>query len=402
MSEDDSTVRLPGKPASKRSTTGKYDEPVTEPAFGGEYAAEPTTQYEPGNVTFQQPAYPEAEREDRTLLLGSGGWGPEPPPPPRPRDRLIVHLGWEILLVLLLVSGGIWLGSVQIGLFSGVDVRALEMNIAVIGALAIAMSLSLRAAVPNLAIGAFAVLSGALFVYWVADRGLTTALGLAVGVALLGGLALGVVVAIFHVPGWTASLVAVCGALVALGSINHGRAMTVPAGTHLPNVGGQAALWGSAVLAASIVLGFFGLMPPIRRAVGAFRPAGDPAVRSTPGAALMVAVAFTLSAGIAAGAGVLSAMNTKATETDALLPYTLLALGAALLGGVSAYGRRGGMLGTAVATVAICLALQVGVARGWPVTVTTYAVAGGAILLGLVVTRLVEWGGRAREQDVVQ
>jgi ribose/xylose/arabinose/galactoside ABC-type transport system permease subunit len=148
----------------------------------------------------------------------------------------------------------------------------------------------------------------------------------------------------------------------------------------------------------AVVGGLFLLMPPLRRAVGAFRPVGDPAARRGPGAAFMAMVALVVSSGLAGGAGVLSTLRVGAASgaADDGLLSTVLVLGAVLVGGVSAYGRRGGVLGTALGVFAVSVAVEYAAIKQWNLAVSQLLVAAGAVALGLVVTRLVEWGGRPR------
>jgi hypothetical protein len=99
----------------------------------------------------------------------------------------------------------------------------------------------------------------------------------------------------------------------------------------------------------------------------------------------------TILAGVG---GVLQvSMSGAAAPTDGLA-LTGLALGAALLGGTSAYGRRGGIFGTVLAVSLLVVIGQYANATrlNWPVTV----LAAGAIGVGLAVTRLVERLGRPR------
>ncbi|BCJ59843.1 hypothetical protein Jiend_32650 [Micromonospora endophytica] len=74
------------------------------------------------------------------------------------------------------------------------------------------------------------------------------------------------------------------------------------------------------------------------------------------------------------------------------LDWTVLAVGAALLGGTSAFGRRGGVFGTLVTAGAVGLFFTYAQTSGW--TVSRWAVGGVALAAGLVVTRLVEAYGR--------
>jgi hypothetical protein len=94
-------------------------------------------------------------------------------------------------------------------------------------------------------------------------------------------------------------------------------------------------------------------------------------------------------------AGVLIALQAgKVEPVDNSLTLTGLALGGALLGGTSAFGRRGGLLGSVLAAALLTLVI-----RYLEVTdrrVSQLATAAVAIGVGLVVTRLVESFGRPR------
>jgi hypothetical protein len=79
------------------------------------------------------------------------------------------------------------------------------------------------------------------------------------------------------------------------------------------------------------------------------------------------------------------------------LEWTGLALGVALVGGTSAFGRRGGVFGTILAAVLATLFLRYEEEMNWDIS--EFAIAGGALAAGLVVTRLVESYGRPRFAD---
>ena len=74
------------------------------------------------------------------------------------------------------------------------------------------------------------------------------------------------------------------------------------------------------------------------------------------------------------------------------LELTALAVGVALLGGTSAFGRRGGIFGTVLAAALLAVAMAYTQAIGHPWT--AFALAAVAIALGLGVTRVVERFGR--------
>ena len=69
----------------------------------------------------------------------------------------------------------------------------------------------------------------------------------------------------------------------------------------------------------------------------------------------------------------------------------------ALIGGVSAYGRRGGVFGTLFGVTLLTLVVWYAEAANWRISL--YALAAGAVAIGLVVTRLVETFGRPLPVD---
>ncbi|MFI5906266.1 ABC transporter permease [Dactylosporangium sp. NPDC051541] len=310
------------------------------------------------------------------------------------RDRFAVHALWE--LVLLLAAGALLylLRDASPAALRGAELQALLLTGAQLGLVTVALGLSLRAAAPNLAVGPIAFAAG-LFFATNSSRGLLTT-ALITGLIALGvGVVIAVVVVGFHVPGWATSL-GVALALIAWIAAQPGA--KVVTGAYDPH--GHAVWWavGVAVLAAGG--GALGLIRPLRRSLGRFRPVRDPADRRGGGAATFTGFAIAGSAVLAAVAGVLVALTERevtagsATSSFGGFTVTVLALGAALAGGTSAFGRRGGVLGTLLAVVVVTLLLQYTRAEGW--NVQPIAVAAGAIGIGLVVTRLVETFGRPR------
>jgi hypothetical protein len=92
-------------------------------------------------------------------------------------------------------------------------------------------------------------------------------------------------------------------------------------------------------------------------------------------------------------AGVLLA----AGRGDAVVPapgleLTGLAIGAALIGGTSAFGRRGGVFGTLLSVVLITLFIRYAEVNDW--RIAQLAIAATVIAGGLGVTRVVEHFGR--------
>ncbi|WP_051799400.1 ABC transporter permease [Catenuloplanes japonicus] len=303
------------------------------------------------------------------------------------RDRMAVHFLWEF--VLLLAAGGLayLLYTNQSDEVTGAALDRLLVQGAALGLLALGAGATLRTAAPNLAIGPVAVAS-ALHFAENGDLGVFEAAGVAVVIGVLGGLILAFVVVGFHVPGWAASLAAALAVIVYIqmrsGPVNL-------QGDYEPTRHAIYLFGGFAGLA--IIGGLLGLIKNVRRTVGRFRPVGDPAARRGVGGGVVTGLAIMFSTVAAVVAGVLlAAGNDAAVQPSVGLEWTGLALGAALVGGTSAYGRRGGVFGTVLAVVVLVLFLRYQELESWDIS--TYATAAVAVGGGLVVTRLVETFGR--------
>lgn len=307
------------------------------------------------------------------------------------RDRLGVHFAWEGVLLLAVLVLGYLLFANYPDAVSGAPLRALLVSIAALGLLAFGASMSLRVGAPNLAIGSVAVAS-ALYYAENGAKGPVSASVWPIAVALAVGLGLAILVVGFHVPGWAGSLVAT---LVVVAWIKNKFVDSVDVrGDFDPTNHAYYLVGGFVVL--SVVAGLLGLIKPVRRGVGRFRPIGDPATRRGGMAGTVTAIGLISSTGLAAVAGVITAAaagvaGESVTPTIGI-ELTALALGAALVGGVSAFGRRGGVFGTILGTILIALLMSYGEHADWRISV--WALAAGTVGTGLIVTRLVETFGR--------
>jgi hypothetical protein len=127
--------------------------------------------------------------------------------------------------------------------------------------------------------------------------------------------------------------------------------------------------------------------------LGRMRPVADPARRRGAAAALPVIASLVLSSVFAVVAGILmAAQSTEPIEPGTGLEWTGIAVGAALLGGTSAYGRRGGIFGTLLAVTGLTLFLDYAARR--ELDIALFAIAAATLGAGLVVTRLIETYGR--------
>ncbi|BCB80338.1 hypothetical protein ACFQ1L_05735 [Phytohabitans flavus] len=215
----------------------------------------------------------------------------------------------------------------------------------------------------------------------------------AVVAAGLLGLLMAIVITAFHVPGWAVSL---AGALAAMVFIQQRSGPVNLQGDYSPT--DQALYLFGGVAAVSVLGGLVGMIKPVRRSVGRFRPVADPAHRRGGLAAVLTGGALVVSSSLAAVGGILLVAGQDVPVVPSPgLDWTALAVGAALLGGASAFGRRGGVFGTILAVVLITLFIRYEDAMGWDIS--HLAIAGGVLLAGVVVTRIVETYGRPRTRD---
>lgn len=311
------------------------------------------------------------------------------PPADTGRDRVGVHVAWEVALAVKVLVLGLLLWSASPETLRGGALRELLVTMVGVGLLALAAGLSLRTAAPNLAVGPVAV-AAALHFAEQGDRGVTDAVVPAAVVAALGGLALALVVVLLRVPAWAATLAGAAAVVVYI----ERRQLPVPVqGEFDPR---HSAWYLFAGFAAVAVLGgLFGTIRSVRRLVGRSRPVTDPARWRGTAAAFVAAGALTGSTVLAVLAGVLFAANgPDRVVPDPGLDWTALAIGMALLGGTSAFGRRGGVSGTLLVVVLVVFFFAYVEAEGHQVS--RWAVAGAVLGIGLVVTRLVETYGRPR------
>jgi hypothetical protein len=303
------------------------------------------------------------------------------------RDRLGVHIGWEIVLLLAVAAIAFLLYRLNSASLQRPALDALLISGAAIGLLTLGAGLTLRAGVPNLAVGPIA-LAASLHYAENGDRGLVASAVPALGIAAGGALAVALLVLMLHVPGWMATLGA------AMGIIVYDQLRTAPVavqGTYDPS--NQAFYLFGAFALLAVFGGALGTITPIRRLVGRMRPAGDPAERRGGLAALPVIASLLLSSLFAVAAGILmAAQSTTPIVPGTGLEWTGIAFGTALLAGTSAYGRRGGIFGTLLAVAGMALFLDYANRRNFDIAL--FAVAAATIGTGLLVTRLIETYGR--------
>jgi hypothetical protein len=303
------------------------------------------------------------------------------------RDRLGIHLGWEVVLLLAAAAFGFLLWRFDPTTLKRPGLDDLLVNGAAIGLLTLGAGLTLRAGVPNLAIGPIAL--AAAFQYAEqGDLGLLRAGVPALVFAAAGAIVIGLVIVVLHVPGWAATLAAGLGVIV----FDQLRVAPVAVqGGYDPTDQAFFLFGGFALLA--VLGGAIGTVAPIRRWLGGMRPTGDPARRRGAVVAAPVILSLLLSSVFAVAAGVLMAAHSAGPIVPGTgLEWSGLALGLAMLAGTSAYGRRGGIFGTLFAVAALTMFLDWQARKG--LDIALFAIAAAVFGGGLIVTRLVETYGR--------
>jgi ribose/xylose/arabinose/galactoside ABC-type transport system permease subunit len=330
---------------------------------------------------MSRPPYQVDEEDHTTLALMDPPGPPEYPAPPgsgepgRPveGDRIWIHLAWELLLAVGVLTTFLAVRNSDADALRGDGLDNFLIQVASLGLIASGLSFSLRAAVPNLAVGAIASGSGAVL-----------------------GFALALVVVAFHVPAWATTL----GTAVLLGGVTAGVVGTnrVALDGDQPDVVANAWIWAALFAVVSIIGGAAWVAPGLRRGLGSGRQDRDAARRPPAGAVFGGLIALVVSSTLASGGGVLSVLRLGGAAPRALDNLTWVAFGAVLVGGVSVFGRRAGIFGTLLGVLLLSLIqlwLVVESVDTWVFTTIT----GGAIVAGLIVSRLLEAAGRkpARE-----
>jgi ribose/xylose/arabinose/galactoside ABC-type transport system permease subunit len=301
------------------------------------------------------------------------------------RDRMAVHAIWELVLAVSLSGAGYLLARAQPGSLGGVPLRQLALAATVLGLVAAASAIALRAGAPNLSVGAVAIVAAVYLSQHGAGGGFG-ATAAAIGICAAIGLVQGLIVVGLHVPAWAASLAVAFG----LAAWSSQQTVGVLGAGYDPSP--HAFYWFAGFCVLSVGASLVGLVPSIRRGFGRFRPVIDPARRRGMVAALVALGATVFSSLLAGLAGLLATwIDGEAVRTNGF-ELTALALGAALLGGTSAFGRRGGILGTVFAATLISVGVAYAEATDKAWSAAGFAAA--AILVGLGVTRLVERYGR--------
>src|SRR5262245_7059504 len=193
MAYDDSRFR--GEPGFRDEPDFRLDNGLSDATtLGGTPSA---SVYTPGSYSLSNYSSGAGDQTDGTLSLSRRPSraqlddvfdDPEHGDPGR--DRMVVHVVWEILLLLAAVGAWYLLYRSHREMVTGNALRELMVSIASLGLVTLGIGLSLRAAAPNLAVGPIAYASALFFASHI-DRGgtlvaatVTALLALAVGLAI--------------------------------------------------------------------------------------------------------------------------------------------------------------------------------------------------------------------------
>jgi ribose/xylose/arabinose/galactoside ABC-type transport system permease subunit len=283
------------------------------------------------------------------------------------------HLIWEaVLLVVLLLLIAV-ARVAEPGLFGN---GTIWTQWAIIGFVASAVGFSLRMGTPNLAVPALAAVGAVCFVDGVNDASpIWISAVTAVVICLALGLALGAFVGLTGVPAWAASLGALALLQAYLAAYTEGRTEPLRGPAISANV-----TW-------FLLFVFISVLGAIALAVPAVRIRLVSAGAGMPARLVTSLVGLGGSSALAGLAGVLLARRAQSTVT---VPFDvlLLALGVALIAGISVYGGHGPIFGVVLAS-GIAAVIGTWNALADRAAWSELVLAGVLILLGLLVGRLI-------------
>jgi ribose/xylose/arabinose/galactoside ABC-type transport system permease subunit len=212
-----------------------------------------------------------------------------------------------------------------------------------------ALALSLRTATPNLSVTTIGAACGWWYAQLVNDGTASLLAWLIVLAAALGiGLVVGALVGLTPLPAWAVSIVAT--SILGGGLLVGDSIATVP--LRQPSGAGTGVFitWTILFLIGSVVVATLLAVPSVGAKISQNRPVpGAPAAR-LPGRLMGALLGLGGSSLLAGVGGVLFVLRLRAAQPFDGVGLTM-ALAAVLLGGVSLLGRRGGIIGVAVAVL---------------------------------------------------
>jgi ribose/xylose/arabinose/galactoside ABC-type transport system permease subunit len=330
------------------------------------------------------------------------GYGAPPPPAAlaslrnpeaAEHDQLPVHLIWEGVLAVIAVAFVV--GTLAMTPHQNLTLSLDEAGY--VGLVATGLAFSLRTGSPNLAVGSILAFASSLGAYLVTEDhwGKAAALIVAVLLATIMGFVLGLLVAVLSVPAWAVTLGAATGIQAITIGFTHGEAIPVRFSGSYPT-----ALWFGLFVVLSVGGGALWLVPAVRGGIGTGRRSGEPGAWAGLKPGLAAVVGLTGSSFLAGLAGIPLLMRLQVGDSVGGVDTTVLAFAAVLLGGVSVFGRRAGVFGTALGVTILMIVQTLLLYNGASAWVSSL-ISGGVVLAGLGVNRALESITTMRNRVVV-
>lgn len=309
------------------------------------------------------------------------------PQPRRGVPVLVPHLIWEAVLFLAVV-----VTTAALLLVTPATWETLFRQVGLLGLVAAALALSIRTRTPNLAVAGIAGAAGALYAELVTgsmDAAPLLALVIVLAVALPLGLLLGLIVGATSAPAWAVSLGGLAAAQAVMLGLSGAEGTNVS--ERLPAPLSTSASWFVIFLLLSLGGGAVFAIPAVRRLAG---PGGEPRPAFS-GRKLLAGLLGMGGSSVVAGlAGVASVHESAFFQPASFSVYQLLtALAAVLIGGVSAFGGRGGVAGTVLGVTlvsAVGIRLTTADLDIWLRQSVLWGAIALAIVVGALISRLLE------------
>ncbi len=308
------------------------------------------------------------------------------------RDRPVIPL-LGLLAILVVISELTRPGIVQPVWIAGILRAAVPLAI-----LAGCQTLTMLTGGIDLSVGAVASMSGFLVATLVGDQGLWVALAAALAAAALAGMFTGIGVGVFRVH----PLIMTLGmGLVVLGLANTWQLMMVQTGAGVPP---ELRWLGTATFAEILPVSLLAFVPLAALILVGLRRTGYGrllyAVGDNPIAARLsgirawqvLIVLYIISAMLAAIAGFLIAGLTNVASVTLADSYVLPSIAAAVIGGTSIMGGRGGFGGTIIGALILAVLSSLLSSLGYPEAVRQVLFGSIIVLVAAAYTRVTSEG----------
>jgi ribose transport system permease protein len=304
------------------------------------------------------------------------------------RDRPVIPL-LGLLAVLVVISELVRPGIVQPVWIGGIIRAAVPLAI-----LAGCQTLTMLTGGIDLSVGAVASMSGFMVATLVGDQGLWVALAVALAIASLAGLLTGIGVGLFRVH----PLIMTLGmSLVVLGLANTWQLIMVQTGTGVP---AEVRWIGAATLADIVPASLLVFLPLAALIIAGLKRTGYGrllyAIGDNPVAARLsgtrawqvLIVLYVISALLAAIAGFLVSGLTNVAAVTLADSYVLPSVAAAVIGGTSIMGGRGGFSGTIVGALILAVMSSLLSSLGYPEAVRQILFGSIIVVVAAAYTRV--------------